>query len=74
MIEPFLSECREYCEKQGWSLATLGNYAVRDSRLFRRLEAGGQCMPRTMERVREFIAKNPAPETSGKTDREDAAA
>lgn len=60
MLDEFLSEARVYAAARGITLTTLGLYAVADSRLFNRLESGGQCMPRTMERVREYIRKNPA--------------
>lgn len=64
MIEEFLTEARAYCKARAIKLTTLGRYAVDDKELFPRLERGGQCLPRTMERVRAFMAENP-PTTSG---------
>lgn len=65
MIEDFLTEARAYCAARNIKLATLGRYAVDDKDLFPRLERGGQCLPRTMDRVREYMAANPVPETKG---------
>lgn len=58
MIDALLNESREYCAARGISLTTLGLYACDDSKLFARLESGGQCMPRTIERVRKYMAEH----------------
>ena len=65
MITEFIHDCSDYAKRRGISLVTLGLYAVSDSRLFTRLEAGGQCMPRTMDRVRDYIARNPTSGSDG---------
>lgn len=61
MIADLLSDARAYCAARGITLTTLGVYAVADSRLFARLEAGGECLPRTVRRVRKYMAENPPP-------------
>ena len=67
MIEDFLNEARIYSTARGISLTTLGVYAVSDSRLFARLEAGGECLPRTVRRVRLYMSNNPAPQAEDTT-------
>lgn len=69
MIEDFLSEAEAYCARVGIKPATLGCYATNDTRLFTRLQSGGECLPRTMAKVRAYMAANspkaadvPAPE------------
>ena len=64
MLDDFLSEAREYADRRGITLTTLGLYAVADSRLFHRLENGGQCMPRTMDKVRVYIRMHPIPSSN----------
>lgn len=59
MIEDFLSEAEAYCAQAGIKLATLGYYANSDTRLFSRLQSGGECLPRTMEKVRAYMRDNP---------------
>lgn len=63
MLNEFLNDARQYAAARGISLTTLGVYSVADSRLFARLLAGGQCMPRTIERVRQYMAAHPVPYT-----------
>lgn len=66
MIEQFLTEAQAYCEARGIKPATLGQYAVDDKHLLPRLARGGQCYPRTIERVRAYMAQNPPQETAPK--------
>lgn len=66
MIEDFLNECREYCRRRDIKLTTLGRYAVRDGDLFPRLERKGQCLPRTMDKVRQYMREHPVPEGASK--------
>lgn len=56
------SEIREHAEKLGIAPATLTSRAVQNSRLYRHLEQGGDCTTRTISRIREWIAANPAPQ------------
>ncbi|MEC9432137.1 MAG: hypothetical protein VYD87_04440 [Pseudomonadota bacterium] len=35
---------------------------MNDGKLFARLQSGGQCLPRTMDRVRAYMAANPPAE------------
>lgn len=65
MIQEFLNEARAYCAARGIKLVTLGRYAVDDKELFPRLMRGGQCLPRTMERVRQYMNENPHPPAHG---------
>lgn len=67
MFDDFIKEAREFCAARGIKLSTLGRYAVGDRTLFDRLETGGQCLPRTMQRVRTYMAENP-PAGMGKDD------
>jgi hypothetical protein len=59
MIKQLLSEAEAYCEAAGIKLATLGYYATNDTRLFARLQAGGECLPRTAAKVRAYMRDNP---------------
>jgi hypothetical protein len=59
MIEAFLDDARTYCATRQIKLATLGRYACDDKALFTRLEAGGQCYPKTIDRVRAYMADHP---------------
>lgn len=59
IIEAFVAECRSYCQERNISLASLGAYAVNDNSLFVRLEGDGQCLPRTMGKIRRYMAENP---------------
>ena len=59
MIDQFLTEAEAYCAQAGIKLATLGYYANSDTRLFARLQSGGECLPRTMEKVRAYMRENP---------------
>lgn len=63
MIHDFIAEAEAYCAARDIKLETLGRYAVEDTRLFPRLKNGGQCLPRTMDRVRAYMAANPVSET-----------
>lgn len=72
MLDQFLKEARAYCAARGIKLETLGYYAVSDSKLFPRLESGGECLPRTMRRVREYMKANPPPRSEDRKS-EDAA-
>lgn len=59
MIDEFISEAVVYCERRNIKLATLGAYSVGDRTLFSRLKNNGQCLPRTMDRVRSYMRDNP---------------
>jgi len=59
MIKHLISEAEAYCALAGIKLATLGYYATNDTRLFARLNSGGECLPRTMEKVRAYMLANP---------------
>jgi hypothetical protein len=59
MIKQLLSEAEAYCGAAGIKLATLGYYATNDTRLFARLRSGGECLPRTAEKVRAYMRDNP---------------
>lgn len=59
ILTQFTDECAAYCAQRGIGLSSLGAYAVNDNSLFSRLDAGGQCLPRTMQRVRDYMRDNP---------------
>lgn len=54
--DAILSEIKDFCARTGIALSTFGLRAVRDGKLVRRLEAGGECLPSTATRIRQFIA------------------
>lgn len=53
--ETLISDCLAYCARHGISPSTFGSYAVKDGKFLKRLMDGGQCLPRTEQRVRDFI-------------------
>lgn len=59
-MDNLLNEIRDYCDRVGIKPTTFGVYAAGDGKLVKRLESGGQCLPRTVERIRAYIADNPA--------------
>lgn len=58
-MQHLIDEIRSYCAARGISTATFGSYAVKDGKFFERIEKGGQCLPRTVEQVRSYMAANP---------------
>lgn len=64
MTQDFIIDAQAYCAERGIKLSTLGKYAVGDGSLFARLMAGRRCFPDTLDRVREYMRKNP-PTSSG---------
>ena len=58
-MEQFISEIHSYCARAGMSASAFGLAAMNDHKFVGRLEAGGQCLPRTMQRVRAFMESNP---------------
>ena len=58
-MDDLVDEIRQYCAAAGIRPTTFGAYAVGDGKLIRRLEAGGEIMPRTTRKIRAFIAENP---------------
>ena len=61
-MENFLEDIAAYCDRAGIRTSTFGRLAVNDGKLFSRLQSGGQCLPRTMDRVRAYMAANPPAE------------
>ncbi len=59
ILSQFCAEAQTYCDARGISLGTLAAYAVDDNTLFVRLSQGGQCLPRTMQKVRDYMLRNP---------------
>lgn len=58
-MKQLLADIHTYCARAGISTATFGSYALNDSGFVARLEAGGECLPRTEARVRGYIAAHP---------------
>lgn len=58
-IQDLLAEIRAYCRDAGLEPSVLGRRAVQDSKFVARLEAGGQCLPSTMAKVRRYMAEHP---------------
>lgn len=59
MFDQFISEIEAYAKARRIKASTVTFYAVGDNSLIRRLQTGGQCLPRTMDRVRNYISQNP---------------
>jgi len=55
-MEHLISDIKAFCEARGMSAGTFGSYAVGDGKFMGRIEKGGQCLPKTVEIVREFMA------------------
>lgn len=60
-----IAEITAFCEAQGVSKATFGKAALGDPRFVYDLEAGRQCLPRTVNRARAFIAEHAAQPAGG---------
>lgn len=58
-ISQLLTDASAYCEAKGIQLSTLGAYAVKDNGFFSRLQSGGEALPRTIRKVRDYMAANP---------------
>jgi SAM-dependent methyltransferase len=61
MSEALLRDIAEYCRRAGMAESTFGRHAVNDGKLVGRLRLGGRVTTETLERVRGFIASQPAP-------------
>jgi hypothetical protein len=59
-MEQLLTEIRTYCLARDITLATFGAYAVGDGKFCARIDAGGECLPRTAKRARAYMRDNPA--------------
>ena len=64
--ETLLREISDYCRKAGVAESTFGRLAVNDGKFVNRLREGGRITTSTLERVRSFIADNPALEGEAK--------
>lgn len=72
--EQILRLIEAHSEKTGLGHATICQYAVKNSALYGRLKAGGECLPRTASRLREWIEANSQQDESAPADpAEDAA-
>lgn len=54
-----IDEIDAYCSRTGLSASTVCLRAVGNAHLPARLKAGGQCLPRTADRVRAYMRDNP---------------
>lgn len=59
MMEQLLSEIDAYCARSGTAPSTLGRRAVSDPNFVARIRGGGQCLPRTADKVRAWMQANP---------------
>jgi len=55
-----LQEIADYCRMSGMAESTFGRRAVNDGKFAGRLRFGGRVTHDTVDRVRRFIAANPA--------------
>lgn len=63
-IRKLIAEMHQYCARQQaagrrMSISYLAKLTVNDGKLVTRLEAGGECLPRTMAKIRAYMAANP---------------
>jgi hypothetical protein len=61
MSEALLRDIAEYCRRARMAESTFGRLAVNDGKLVSRLRLGGRVTTTTVERVQEFIARQPEP-------------
>lgn len=57
--ENFITEIAAYAESVGLEPSTICLRAVGNGHLFKRLEGGGDCSTKTVERVRQYMRENP---------------
>jgi hypothetical protein len=58
-MNDLLNEIRAFCAAIGIKPTTFGLRAVNDGGFVPRLESGGECLPRTAEKVRAYMRANP---------------
>lgn len=58
-MDDFTTDVLAYCRLAGVALSSFGRRAVGDPGFVARIKLGGQCLPRTVDRVRAFMAANP---------------
>ena len=56
-MQTLLAEMRAYAERHGMSVATLSTRAAKDGKFYARIAAGGQALPRTVAKVRAYMAR-----------------
>src|SRR5690348_1416037 len=61
-----LREVGEYCREAGLAESTFGRLAGNDGKLIARLREGGRITPRTLERVRAYVATHPVEQVAGR--------
>ena len=59
-VEQLLEVVGDYCREAGLAESTFGRLAVNDGKFVARLRDGGRITPRTLDRVRAYIADHPA--------------
>lgn len=55
--EYLIRVAKGYGDHVGLKLSTIGAYAVNDGKFFERLEAGGECLPRTAMKLLNYLAE-----------------
>ena len=65
MSETLLHEIADYCRRTRMAESTFGRLAVNDGKLLTRLRTGGRITTTTVDRVRAFIEREPAPHPNG---------
>jgi hypothetical protein len=58
-MNDLIKDIRTFCTAAGIKPTTFGLRAVNDGGFVPRLDAGGQCLPRTVEKVRAYMRANP---------------
>lgn len=58
-MDKLVSDIDDYCAKKPMSATAFGRNAMNDPGFVHRIRSGGECLPRTVERVRSFMLANP---------------
>lgn len=58
-ISRLLADIDAYCAERGIRPSTFGRLAANDGKFYDRLKGGGDCLQRTIARVRRYMRENP---------------
>lgn len=73
-MSALLEEISDYCVRASTAPSTFGRRAVGDPSFVSRLQSGGECLPRTMEKVRAYMRANPPQATEAEASETNEAA
>lgn len=73
-MDDLIKEIEAYCKAAGIAPTTFGRLSGAGGTFISRLRAGGGCTMRTVEKIRQYMADNPAPSPApSEPETEDAA-